>query len=214
MTPSTIVHVGIDESGSLYAPTPFFILAAVVTENPEPTRNLIRRAAFHSGKHIGRFSKNPSELKWFTASQRIKQDVLERIAESDLELFGLVVQKEGRRIEDTAQNSAFLLCELLDLIWYEHPRLNVTIDRHFTAPSQLATMNTLIYRHLPESSEMALAHVDSQYDSLVQLADFVAGSLSEFHRGQGAKFQLIENKIRTMAKTWTQIKTEWLARGK
>jgi len=214
LTQPTIVHVGIDESGSLYAPTQFFVLAAVLTENPEPTKNLIRRTAFHSGKHLGRFAKNPSELKWYTASERIKQDVLERIAESDLEIFGLVVQKEGRRIEDTPENSAYLLCELLDLIWYEHPKLNVLVDRHFTAPSQIATMNTILYRHLPTSSEMALAHVDSQYDSLVQLADFVAGSLSEFHKRQDAGFRLIENKIKTTTKTWAQIKAEWLARGK
>lgn len=214
MTVPDIVHVGVDESGSLFAPTPFFVLTAVLTENPEPTRNLIRRAAFHSGKHLGRFAKNPSELKWYTASERIKQDVLERIAESDLELFGLVVQKDGRRIEDAPESYAFLPGELLDLIWYDHSRLNVFVDRHFTAPSQIATVNTILYRHLPAQSEMALKHVDSQRNSLVQLADFVAGSMYEFHKGQNTGYRLIAEKIKTATKTWQTIKAEWLARGK
>lgn len=213
MTTPTIVHVGVDESGSLYAPTSFFVLTAVLAENPEPTQNLIRRAAFHSGKHIGRFAKSPSELKWYTASERIKKDVLERIAKSDLELFGLVVQKEGRRIEDTAENSAFLLCELLDLIWHDYPSLNVLLDRHFTSAFQIATMDTILYRFLPSDCVMALEHVDSQQHTLVQLADFVAGSLYDFYKRQNPSYQLVADKIKTTTKSWQDIKARWLARG-
>lgn len=99
------------------------------------------------------------------------------------------------------------------MIWRAHPKLNVLPDRHFTAPSQIATLNTILYRHLPQGSVLALNHVNSQRNTLVQLADFLAGSVYEFHKGQNTSYLLIE-KTKIAFKTWQDIKGDWFARGK
>ncbi len=215
MTQPTIVHVGIDESGSLPAPTGLFTLAAVVTPNPEAVQNLIRRTAFHSGKNLGHGAKNVGELKWSNASYRIRQDVLQRIAASEVQLFALIVEKEQRRVEDSAENYAFLVCELLSAGWQRYPNMTVLLDRHFTSPAHVATVDTIVHRHWPRHGVVSINHVDSQRNPLVQLADFVAGCVYEWNSAQDDRYRLIEHKFHTVVrKHWTDIKAEWVEKDK
>ena len=215
MTTPTIVHVGIDESGSLPAPTEIFTLATVITSNPIAVQNLIRRAGFHSGKRLGHGAKPVSELKWNNASHRIRYDVLRRIAASDVELYALIVEKEQRRVEDSAENYAFLVCELLSAAWHRYPDMEVLLDRHFTSPAHIATMETIIHRHWLRQGVVSINHVDSQRNPLVQLADFVAGCVYESDTAPAPSFRLIENKFRSMTrKSWSEIKAEWISKDK
>lgn len=108
---SPIVHVGLDEAGSLTAPTPLFTMAIVVTFQPESVRYLIRRVAKRSGKRLSRLRKAASELKWNNASQRIRSQVVRRLGQADVEVFALTVMKMGRRIEDAPENFVILACE-------------------------------------------------------------------------------------------------------
>jgi len=59
------------------------------------------------------------------------------LALADVELFALTVHKEGRRIEDSPENYAVLVCELLGLCWSKFPNVALSLDRHFTSPAQL-----------------------------------------------------------------------------
>lgn len=51
---SHIVHVGLDESGSLSAATAWFAMAVVATAHLEEINNLIVRVALRSGKRLKR----------------------------------------------------------------------------------------------------------------------------------------------------------------
>ena len=121
-------------------------MAVVVALHPETLRGLIRRAAFRSGKRLGRSLKAISEFKWRNASQHFRSDVLARLAEADVELFALTVRKQGRRIEDSPENYAILVCELLRLSWPVYPNMALSLDRRFTSPAQIAVINTFIHR--------------------------------------------------------------------
>jgi len=126
-------------------------MAVVVTSNPNASRNIVRRASLKSGKRLGRRRKQPAELKWSNASQRIRATVLGCLAEADIELFVLVVRKEGRRIADTPLNYAVLVCEVLQLCWGVYPNMALAVDRHFTAPAQRAAVDTFIHRPVARS---------------------------------------------------------------
>ena len=63
-----IVHVGIDESGSLPDRTDDFVVTGVLTHHPDSLRNLIRRVAVRSGKRIRRPRRATSEFKWNNSS--------------------------------------------------------------------------------------------------------------------------------------------------
>jgi hypothetical protein len=214
-SPLSIIHAGLDESGALSADTPLFTMAVVVTPRPDALQNLIRRAALRSGKRQKRLRKVASELKWRNASQRIRSDVLKRLALAELELFTLTVRKEGRRIKDTPENYAILVSEILRLCWDTYPNVALSLDRHFTSPVQIATVDTFIHRQWPTRGVLSINHVDSQRNTLVQLADFVAGSVYSWHKKQDAAYQLIEDKVRaTLIRDWRYIKAEWIREEK
>jgi hypothetical protein len=132
-----------------------------------------------------------------------------------VKLFTLTVQKAGRRIEDTPEHYAILVCELLEACWAVCPNIALSIDRRFTSPTHVAVFNTFVYRHWPTPGILSVSHVDSQRHPLVQLADFVAGSVYAFHKEGDRTLNIIEGKVEaTRVGNWLEIKQRWIARGK
>ena len=206
-----IMYAGLDESGSLTADSPFFSMAVIVTSDPLSLRHLIRRAASRSGKRLGRPLKNAAEIKWNNASQRIRALALAELAETDADLFALTVLKGGRRIEDTPENYGILACEVLSLSWRLYPNVSLALDRHFTSAAQVAAVDTLIHRKWPSHGVLSVVHVDSQRNSLVQLADLVAGSVYAWHKSGDRSMQLISGKFgASLVEDWRHIKSRWL----
>jgi hypothetical protein len=92
--------------------------------------------------------------------------------------------------------------------------LVLAIDRHFTSPAQVATVNTWIYRRWPPPGVLSIVHVESQRNTLVQLGDMVAGSLYAWHKSGDRTMELIAKKFRaTEVKDWRYIKGHWLDVG-
>ena len=72
------------------------------------------------------------------------------------------------------------------------------------------TVNTAIHRHWPVQGMLSITHVDSEKSPLVQLADFVAGSVYEWHKSGNPTIRLIESKVRAaVVDDWPQIKARW-----
>lgn len=210
MHPS-VAYGGLDESGSLTSLTSLFSMAVLVTAQPEMSRNIVRRAALRSGKRLRRRRKRASELKWGNASHRIRKTVLSRLAEADVEVFTLTIRKKGRRIADTPLNYAILVCELLQLCWNAYPDMALAVDRHFMSSAQRAVVDTFIHRHWPKQGVLTIAHVDSQSNPLVQLADFVAGSVHDWHKQGDKTYRLLEGRIGAeLVESWRHVKRRWL----
>jgi len=80
---------------------------------------------------------------------------------------------------------------------------------------QIAAVNTFIYRQWPEAGVLSIAHVDSQHNSLVQLADFVAGCVYGWHKQQDETYRLIQGKISAASvEQWQHVKERWTRRTK
>lgn len=215
MAPSQLAHLGLDECGSLPDAVEWFVIAGVLTYRPDAVRNLIRRVAARSGKRLKRPRYAASEFKWNNSSRRFRSDVLGRLARADVEIFTLAVKKSGHRIEDTPEYYALLMGELLQYCWAAHPNMALALDRHFTSPAQVAVLNTFIYRHWPAPGVLSMTHVDSQRNTLVQLADFVAGSVYAAHKEGDPTSKLLDSKIRAEVMVeWKEIKRRWMERGK
>jgi len=211
MSNKPLAYIGVDESGSLADETEWFSLAGVLTYRPEAVRHIIRRVATRSGKRLQRKRAAVSEFKWRNASGKFRQEVLARLAEAEVEVFSLMVRKGRRRIEDTPEHYAALICELLRDCWVTHPNLALLIDKRFASPMQVGILNTLIYRQLPASGVLSISHVDSQRHALVQLADFVAGSIYAKYKEGDTTSQLLASKLRSEKKReWAVVKREWL----
>lgn len=204
-------YLGLDECGSLSDATPWFTMAGVLVESLEPTQHLIRRVATHAGKRLKRPRRALGEFKWSNSSRRMRQDVLRRLAQCDVEVYTLTVLKEGRRIEDTPENYALLASAMLQPCWARHPHLALTADRHFTSPEQIAIVDTWIYRRWPVPGVLSISHVDSQRNALVQLADFVAGSVNAENKSGDATSKMLQPVLlAAQVEGWTALKRRWL----
>jgi hypothetical protein len=80
-------------------------------------------------------------------------------------------------------------------MWAAHPNVALAIDRRFTSPAQVAVVNTWVHRHWPIPGVLSISHVDSQRNPLVQLADFVAGSVYAWHTAGGKSLPQIKGKF-------------------
>lgn len=206
-----LAYLGIDESGSLPDRTPWFVLAGVLTDRPEAVGNLIRRAALRTGKRLGRPRSRPSEFKWRNSSVRMRTEVLSRLARTDVEVFTLTVGKQGRRIEDTPEHYACLVCELLAIVGKTHPDLAMRVDRHFVSAEHVAVFDTRVHRAWPPPGAISIRHVDSQHDELVQLADFVAGSTHAACHSGDTTVQLIQSRVvGEKVRDWPEIRRRWM----
>lgn len=186
-------------------------MAGVLMAQPNSVRNLIKRVAARSGKRLRRPRHSPSEFKWSNASRRFRTEVLSALAVAEAKFVTLTVRKEGRVIMDTPDHYAYLVCELLEQCWTEYPNVQLSLDRHFTSPTQVAATNTLLYRRWPRQGILSVVHVDSRHSPLVGLADFVAGSLYSWRKRGDETFRLIEPKvIASRDEGWTRIKQKWL----
>ena len=206
-----LAYLGLDECGSLADDTDWFTLAGVLTYRPEAVRNLIRRSAVQSGKRLRRPRHTASEFKWGNSSRRFRSDVLRRLAGADVTILGLTVKKGGRRIEDHPVNYASLVCHLLRACWSVYPNLALSLDRRFTSPTQIAVLNTFVYRHWPAPGVLSIAHVDSQRNPQVQLADFVAGSLHAWHNAGDTTWEVLKDRLRvSLVEEWSEVKRQWI----
>jgi hypothetical protein len=208
-----LAHLGVDECGSLSDATDWFVMAGVLTYHPETVRGLIRRTARHSAQRLKRPRRAVSEFKWSNASQRFRSEVLQRLAQAEVEVFALAIRKAKRLVEDSPEHYAILVCELLRHCWALHPNVALSLDRHFTSAGQVAVLNTFVYRHWPAPGVLTINHVDSQRNPLVQLADFVAGSIYARHKSGDTTGELLQPRLRAEAVAdWPGVKRQWVSR--
>ena len=121
------IYIYVDESGTLPDPqSPVIVVAAVGTEK---SRSLL--LASKSAKQSVR--KNTSEIKFYRAGDNTKKRFLQKLANQDVDIFVLTIEKHGQKITDSPENFAFVCSLLLNdcLIYYQNTALQIIFDRHF-----------------------------------------------------------------------------------
>ncbi len=191
MTSSVFAYV--DESGNLPNPDDrYVVVAAIVTANAHPLRNIIRKAG-HKLKKAHFKKRRGREVKWSNASDGARNRVLHALARRDVDIFWVAFDKNGRSIADTPDNYGLLVGELMQECLAYHPDLRLFIDVHFTAPIQRERFNHILTEtfHLP----VPPTHLDSQSDASIQLADFVAGAVLYQLTSKGTFIGILEQKV-------------------
>lgn len=198
----------IDESGRLYDPKDrTLVLAVLATKTLLGVDRIIpkiRNKIPYKGK---RRKERLAEIKFSLAGDRTRQIVLEAIAKQKVKIYLLVVDKRGRKIKDNPENYALLLAEALRRPLNEDPQLeHILIDRHFTYVTQREKFNSLLQKRLDRT--IFIEHLDSQQNSVISLADFIAGAVRHAcMRGDGRFKKIIDNLIvDEKLITWQQLK--------
>jgi len=187
----------IDESGALPDPQEKYVAVAVlVVEKGEEHR--LKRILKRTRQRLPRKGKRrrewrKAELKFGEVGDKTIRMILQALAEQKVEIYLLVVEKTERPIPDTPQNYAEIVWYILQEAMTHYPDLEVLIDKHFTQKQKRERFNQLIEAYA--GRKVDIKHVDSQQDSRVNLADFVAGATRYKALGRPEFFSLFQRRV-------------------
>ena len=205
----------IDESGTLPDPNDkIIIMAAIGTSLPQSLIEINKqvRKQMKSRKK----SKNISEIKFYHAGDKTRKNYLKRLSDSNIDIFALIVDKQGQSIPDNPENYAVLCYILLEecQIFYKNALKEVIFDKHFHKPSDRKLFDNTLSNLLKYKT--SFLHVDSSKDIAVNASDMVAGSLLWKYSGKNDEFyNLIKNKIITETVIyWKEAKRKFIERKK
>ena len=200
------ITVFIDESGTLPDPKdPVVIVAAVGVEK---VYEIVRIS-----KTVRKVSKkeNIPEVKFYRAGEKTKLKFLKELTKSDADIFVLIVEKQGKGINDTTENFAVLCWQLVEevIIFYQDSIKEIVFDRHFHRQADQEAFNKTLLQLCDK--HLSLVHVDSQKEPAVNAADMSAGSVLWANTGKTAKFyQIIKPKIVVEKKIqWKKIREKF-----
>lgn len=194
--------VYIDESGTLPDPKDkVIVVAAVVTGSNHQIDAILQKV-----KKKTKYFKKGGEFKFYTSGDKTKLFFFEKLKETKLDIFVLVIDKMGRKIADTPENYA-LLCWLLlsDVITFYHIT-EIILDRHFFQEIDIKEFNATITELF--NIEFNIRHVESVHNKRVNIADMVAGAVLAKETGKVDRFYLLlEKRVVTYKKlNWVEAK--------
>lgn len=201
-------YVIIDESGRFADPKTQVIVFAGISINSliglDKIIPKVRKKIPLKGTRKKEFKL--AEIKFSTTGDKTRKTVLEGVNKLDIEIYLLLIEPQGRKVKDNPENYATLVAKLLSQILKKNPKLkHVIIDRHFTWIRQRELFNELIQKKL--GKQLFIEHLDSQQNTVVSLADFVAGGIREYHtKGEQRWRNVYKNKIVYEKKvTWKDL---------
>ena len=225
------VHVFVDESGDLgfsKQSSPFFILGYAIMLNTNSTfietkTYRLRKNMIRSGK-----LKGMEEFKFSRDSDTTKVRFLQKINTFDLQLGAVVVSKDS--VKQHLKSDKKLLYnyiavhEIIDIIigQYLKPRspynnIIYTIDKStsiseddFNEYCEDKVKVLARPRKFVADIKTSIRHLDSKSHSCLQVADYLAGSISaKFTRNESKYYDMIKQKIRHKQKWDWNDKINW-----
>lgn len=114
------------------------------------------------------------EFKFHYVGDITRRKVLEEIASNDIKIYILIVDKMGRKIQDSPENYGKLIKNLSSyLIRKEIPK-EILIDKHFGNRSDTQELQSILDSI---NHQIEFKQVDSIADPRIDLADFIAGAI-------------------------------------
>lgn len=211
----TKFSIFIDESGTLPDPKDKVVIVAAVGVFAPQALLDITQATRKKIKFLKK-EKNISEIKFYRAGERTKTFYLKALAEKEIDIFGLVVEKDKIKIADTPNNFAVLSYFLIEecLLFYRGEIKEIVFDKHFAKQADEILFTKLLLNFL--GRDILIKHLDSQSNIEINAADMAAGSLLWKYTKKDDKFYNIIQKRIVSEKflSWRQIKRVFFTKTK
>jgi len=158
----------------------------------------LRRAVMRTRKSLGKKLQDIPELKAWHTPAKIIVGFLMRLAELDIQIYAVILDKHSAKRSEDAENAYRLVyAEAIKQVLADHPRCSVVMDQRYTKPSlrEKLAQAILIGVNSPDVA-MSLAFADSQQESALQAADAVIWSVfQKYERGDRTFHDLIATRI-------------------
>ena len=208
-----------DDSPTLAGQESRLAVAAVVTLNAGD-KALARIPKRVRQRIVDKKLQQLPELKFYNSDEKTKVRMLQMIANTPVEIFALVVDKEGRRVSDSPLNNGVVLGNAVAAVLKDKGRVNWTPDRKFVnrddTVQYLDTAVRVAANKAPSGFLVMKEPADSRREALVQLADFVVGAIShKYNRNDGHYYQVIKKQVvLEEVVRWKDIKADYIRQQK
>lgn len=196
------MYIHLDESGDLgYSDksSKYFVIALLATKNHKPIDNCIKR--IRQRKLKTKYKYIP-ELKFNNSNELIRRAILRCIAEKDVKIYYVLVDKEKlhKRRESIKSDfyiylTGFLIQQILEI----NEDIELIVDKSLSKEKREEFdeyIRNKILDKLRLQVDVHVEHKDSREDKCIQAIDFVAGAIfSKYEFGNDSYYRVIQKKI-------------------
>lgn len=209
---NSLVYGFLDESPSLHDEA-FFFCVDIITTSRKTNKNLQKILKKARKRIVKKTLRSLPELKFYHSNKKTKVFILSEIAKQDIEIVILIIDKERRRIKESPKNYGIVVGAAVAELLVIYPNLSLTTDKKYTNRKQQeefqqASQETISKLSTKGANVFFNPPVDSQKESLVQLADFVAGAFNfKYNRKDNYYTEIIKNKVKVeKVVKWSKLK--------
>lgn len=207
-----ITYGFLDESPNLTNKSSYFSVVIVLTtdqheKNYQSIFKKIRKNELKGKK------KDVPELKFAYSTDRVRTKVLQAISKRAIKVSAFVIDKAGRRIPDTPENYGVVVGFAVSEALKKYPIIVLTVDKKYTKPQDQEEVEKTTLRVVGKISKKGVLqfkeHADSKNNSILQMADFIAGAINyKYNFKDDTYSKIIEDLIeQERLDSWPEIKT-------
>lgn len=201
----------LDESPNLTDKASFFSVVIVLTtdQNEKNYQSIFKRIRKNELK--GK-KKDIPELKFASSTDRVRTKTLQAISKRSIKVSAFVIDKTGRRIPDTPENYGIVVGFAVSGALKRHPVIILTVDKKYTKPQDQEEVEKTTLKVVGKVSKKGVLqfkeHADSKSNSILQIADFIAGAISyKYNLKDNTYSKIIGNLIeQEELESWPNIK--------
>ena len=157
--------------------------------------------------------KSLPELKFHNSDERTRKFVLKEISKQNISIVVCIIDKEGRRVADTPINYGIVVGTTIAEFLTVYPNLSLTVDKRYTNSKQQEEFQQAAQETINKFSKKGTtiffnSPVDSRKESIVQLADFVAGAFNvKYNQDKDHYAKIVKDKVKIeKVFKWTKLK--------
>lgn len=202
----------LDESPAL-SDKDFFFCVDILSTKDQTNVTLVKIIKNARKRVLKKKLRSLSEIKFHNSDEKTRVYVLQEIAKQDIKIVALIVDKKGKIVKDSPLNYGIIVGKTVAECLSICPVLNMTLDKKFTAKSQEVEFFRAVQETVeilaPKNKNLVFNQpVESEKESLVQLADFIAGAIQiKYNRRDSHYVDIIKGKIVfEEIVQWTELK--------
>lgn len=201
----------LDESPNLTDKASFFSVVIVLTtdQNEKNYQSIFKR--IRKSELKGK-KKDIPELKFAHSTDRVRTKTLKAISKRSVKVSAFIIDKTNRRVPDTPENYGIVVGFAVSEALKKYPIIVLTVDKKYTKPKDQEEVEKTTLKVVGKVSKKGVLqfkeHADSKSNSLLQMADFIAGAISYKYNFKDDTFsKIIENLIeQEELESWPDIK--------
>jgi len=210
-TSDNLTYGFLDESPNLQDKSAFFSIVIILNTNPDEKsyRSIFKRIRKNVLK---KKAKEVPELKFTNSTPQVRIKILKAISKRSMKISAYILDKTGRRIPDTPENYGIVAGFAISEALKKHPAIVLTFDKKYTKPKDQEEVEKTTLKVVAKVSKKGVLqfkeHGDSKTNSILQMADYVAGAVSyKYNLKDASYWEIIKDLIEQESKeSWVDIK--------